>query len=487
MDNSPFDKIRRRVTPATRTRASGAQRAGRASGRTDRRRGEADPPFLARIVNQWWTRLLQSIYQGSLGEQEAEYEPHSTKRDYIWNTAGVAVWGMVFPFLTIVATQLVGTEEAGMFSLAFVVGTLLMIAAGYGVRNFQVSDIDEANSFASYQINRWITSIIALVAGILFCTMRGYDAYMTTISIGVYVYKMIDGVADVYEGRLQQADKLYLAGISQTVRSAAAVATFSLALLLTRNLAVASVIMAVAATATLILLTIPLALLETEKSRRWSIGEVGGLLKTCFPLFAALFFFNLIESMPKFIMEGMLPYDNQLYFNALYFPAQGILLTVGFVYKPQLLRLAGIWSNPRKRRRFDLIVLAVMAIILGITAACALIMGSVGIPAMGFMYGVDFERFRAHAFLMVAAGGITAAIDFLYAIITILRRQDDIVRAYLISSAASVAAPLILVALLGLMGAVLSYLLVMTLLLVLLVVEYMRIRRAIVRERDPFA
>ena len=28
-------------------------------------------------------------------------------------------------------------------------------------------------------------------------------------------------------------------------------------------------------------------------------------------------------------MEGVLSYDNQLYFNALYFPAQGILLTIG--------------------------------------------------------------------------------------------------------------------------------------------------------------
>ena len=38
-----------------------------------------------------------------------------------------------------------------------------------------------------------------------------------TIGLGVYLYKVIDGVADVYEGRLQQADKLYLAGMSQTL------------------------------------------------------------------------------------------------------------------------------------------------------------------------------------------------------------------------------------------------------------------------------
>ena len=150
-----------------------------------------------------------------------------------------------------------------------------------------------------------------------------------------------------------------------------------------------------------------------------------------------------------------------------------------------MLRLASIWSNPRKRRRFDMVVFAVMAVILGITVATALFMGSIGIPIMSFMYGVNFERFRNLALLMIAAGGITAAIDFLYAIITVLRRQDDVMKLYLIAFAASVVAPLILVGYAwALMGAVLSYLLVMLLLLVLLVLEYINIRRAITRERN---
>ncbi len=499
MGITPLDSIRKRIArrgdivvgspqsrraPTVRRAPRGAARPGATS---ERKRPEREQTFVTRMVNQWWNRLLQSVNEGSLSEQEAEYESHSTKRDYLWNTVGIGVWGMVFPLLTVVATQLVGTEQAGMFSMAFVTGTLLMIAAGYGMRNFQVSDIDEANSFSSYQVNRWITGALALLAGILYCAFRDYDPTMATISMGVYVYKMVDGIADVYEGRLQQADKLYLAGISQALRSVAVAAVFSVALFLTRNLGFASVAMAVVAVASLVLLSIPLALLETEKSRPPRIEEVTGMLRHCFPLFAALFLFNLIESMPKFVMEGMLPYENQLFFNALYFPAQGILLAIGFVYKPQLLRLASIWSNPRKRRRFDVAVIAVMAVIIGITLFTGIMMAWIGIPVMSFMYGVDFERFRTLAYLMVAAGGITAAIDFLYAIITVLRRQGDVMKLYLVSFAASVAVPLVLVALLGLLGAVISYLAVMALLLVLLVMEYIHIRRAITRERNPFA
>ena len=452
---------------------------------TPARKREAGP--IARLVDAWWNRLLTSVYEGSLSAQEAEYESGETARDYLWNTVGVGIWGMVFPILTIVATQLAGTEQAGMFSMAFVTGTLLMIVANYGVRTFQVSDINQTSSFASYQVNRWVTSAAALALGALYCSVRGYDAGMTTLSLGVYVYKVVDGLADVYEGRLQQADKLYLAGISQALRSVAAIAAFSILLLITRSCAVAAIGMAIASVATLVLVSAPLALLETEPSGPWNTSQVNTLFRHCFPLFSALFLFNLIESMPKFAMESMLSYDNQLYFNALFFPAQGILIAAGFIYKPQLLRLANIWANPRRRRRFDLIVLAMLAVICVLTLVTGAFMGWIGIPLMGIMYGVDFEPMRTLAYLMVAAGGVSAAIDFLYAIVTVLRHQSSAWKPYLITFACSLVVPTGLVALMGLTGAVIGYLIVMTILLVLLGMGYYRIRTDLSeRNRSPF-
>lgn len=455
---------------------------------TRRRRRERDrePGPVRRMVNAWWNRLLGAVYGGGFSTQEAEYEDHATRRDYLWNTLGTAVWGMAFPLLTIVSTQLVGAEEAGKFSIAFVTGTLIMIACNYGVRNFQVSDIDEKTSFASYQLNRWLCGALALACGLVYSSARGYDAQMATIGLGVYLYKVIDGVADVYEGRLQQADKLYLAGMSQMLRSAGVIAVFNMALFLTRSMPIAAMAMGIAAIASLVLVTAPLALLETEKSRRVSLREVGHLFIQCAPLFGALFLFNLIESMPKFVMEGTLAYKYQLYFNALFFPAQAILLSIGFIYKPQLLRLSSIWANPRKRRRFDLIIVAVMALIVVITSVCAAFMAGPGIPLMSFMYGLNFERYRTLALLMVVAGGVTAAIDFLYAIITVLRHAGDVTKIYLICFAVSVVLPVILINLLGLMGAVVSYLAIMALLLVLLIIEYAHIRQRIERDRNPY-
>ena len=440
------------------------------------------PNFVTRIVNRWFNRLMGAVSTRTLAGQEEEYEAHRTTRDYVWNTIGIGAWGMVFPILTIIVTQLVGVEQAGMFSLAFVTGTLLMIVANYGVRTYQVSDVDEVHSFSDYQVNRWITCAFMVVVGLAYCAVRGYGGDMLTISIGVYMYKMIDGLADVYEGRLQQVDKLYLAGISQAFRSIVAFVAFALCLLVTRNIGVASIAMAIAAAATFVIVTFPLTLFETPKSRRISLGSIGALFKQCFPLFVALFMYTLIDNMPKFVMEGVLPYDSQLYFNALYFPAQGILLTVGFIYKPLLVRMANVWADPEKRKRFDLIIVAIMAVIVVLTAGVALVMAWFGITVMSFMYGVDFEQFRGLCFIMLAAGGVTAAIDFLYQVITVLRHQRSVTKLYLITFGFSLFIPILLVNFTGLPGAVIGYLIVMCILLVLLVWEYLRIRMELSRQ-----
>lgn len=476
--------------PGSRAHASAvadeSHGSGRFRGRGAKRARTHKPNFIARAIGSWWDRLLDIVMEGKVDDQRDMYASHRTTRDYVWNSIGTGAWGMVFPLLTIVCTQLVGAEQAGMFSMAFVTGLLLMFLGNYGVRTYQLSDLNERHSFSDYQVNRILTCILMMVAGYAYCVLRGYDDTMLLICMGVYSYKMIDALADVYEGRLQQMDKLYLAGISQAFRSIVAIVVFSLFLFLTRNLAVASIAMAIAAAASFVVLTLPLAFLETPKSQRLRLGSVGELFKECFPLFIALFMYNLIDNMPKFVMEGMLSYDNQLYFNALYFPAHALLLTVQVVYKPQLVRIANVWAQA-KRKRFDLIIIAMLLFVLAVTVGLMAIMSTVGIPILGFLYGLDFSEYRGLSLIMVAAGGVTAAIDFLYQIVTVLRKQGSVMKLYLITFGFSLFIPVLLVGFTGLPGAVIGYLIVMTILLVLLVWEYLRIRMQMSRDRKEAA
>lgn len=455
--------------------------------RTRNGKREHTPGPLRRQINAWFERLVGAAQHGSFSNEQAEYAAGQTKEDYVWNTAGQTIWGAVFPLFTIIVTQLVGVDQAGIFSLAMVSGMLLMILGNYGVRTFQVSDVQEHFSFSEYQLNRWITCVLMLLAGYAFIQVRGFDTSIAEIFMAVFVYKMIDALADVYEGRLQQKDKLYLAGISIGIRSLAVLVVFTVMLFITRNVFAASFAMDIAAIASFVLVTFPLALLETPHSNHMRIRRVAGLFKQCFPVFVALFLYSLIDNMPKFVMDGTLPYDNQLYFNALYFPAQMILLIVGFVYKPMLVSISNVWADRTKRRRFDLFVIAMICLAVVLAVVGVLLMGWIGIPIMSFLYGIDFEQFRTLSYIMIAAGGVTGAIDFLYSIITVMRHQRDVTKIYLITMIFAVIVPIMLIHIADLRGAVVGYFIVMCILLALLGLEYIRVRFTYERhpEMDP--
>ena len=433
--------------------------------------------WLRRIVNDWWDRLYALVLgRADLGEQAQLYDANKGTHDYVWNTVGQTLWGSLFPILTIVSTQLAGAEEAGRFNLAFTVATLLLFLGNYGVRTFQVSDQDEMDSFGAYVVQRIATCAIMLVAGWIYCTARGYGLSMALIAAGAFGYRAIDALADVFEGRLQQMNKLYLSGISCALRSAIPAIIFSAFLLVIRYLPTASIGLAISELVVLLLVTVPLTLLETPPSRAWEMLEVRELFVECFPAFAAVFLFNLIESMPKFAMEGVLPYEDQVYFSAIYFPAQKALMAVGFIYKPQLVRLANIWSDPSKRARFDLIVLAVLGACVVVTLGMLLFAAVVGIPLASFMYASDFEPYRFAQYLMMAAGGLAAASDFLSQILTVLREQSSLGRIYAIAFVFVAIASSILVRSMGFMGAVWAYLAVMVVLFTLLVMQYLFVR-----------
>lgn len=437
--------------------------------------------ILRRIFDQWVDRLLGAVSEGSLADAQPEHASHRTSQDFLWNTVGYTAWGMVFPLLTVIVTQLSGVEQAGMFSLVFVTATLLMILANFGVRTFQISDVEEKHSFSEYQIHRVLTCLLMLLVGYVYCCIRGYAEEMFLMSIAVYAYRMVDGLADVYEGRLQQQDKLYLAGISLATRSIVSLIVFTFVLLITRSLVIASFAMAIVAFIVFLFVSAPLALLETPRSRKATLSGILSLFKQCAPLFIALFMYTLIDNMPKFVMEGALSYDNQLYFNALYFPATVILMVVGFVYKPLLVRMANAWADVNRRKLFDIFIVGIVAVIVAVTAVAIFVMNWIGIPVMTFMYGVDFEPYRQLSIVMLLAGGVTGVIDFLYQVVTVLRKQHVVMKLYLITFFFSLFVPFMMITIVGLPGAALGYMIVMSILAVLLVMEYVKVRIEYIR------
>jgi O-antigen/teichoic acid export membrane protein len=99
-----------------------------------------------------------------------------------------------------------------------------------------------------------------------------------------------------------------------------------------------------------------------------------------------------------------------------------------------------------------------------------------GVWLNGLMYGVDFEPYRGAQYLMILAGGFSAAIDFLFQTITVLRRQAQATVTYLIAFVFVAIASMVLVRMSGFMGAVYSYTTVMIFLFIMLAIQFVLIR-----------
>lgn len=431
------------------------------------------------IIDIWKSRLIEGVRHQDFANQVALYGSHRTVKDYLCNALGQACMGLMFPLLTILVSQICGCDSAGQFSMAFVVASVFQFIALFGVRTFQVSDVSEQDSFAAYQLQRILTCIIMVVISWVYLTLRHDSELMSSLLISLMTFKLVDSLADVYEGRLQQCDKLYLAGISQAIRCGGACFVFMLVLILFHDVQTATRALALFAGVSFGIITYPLAKFETPKSRAWEPIELSELFYECFPAFLGQFLFALIDTSPKFIMEAILDYQQQLYFNALYFPAMAIVLVAALVYKPQLMKLSMLWSQNDNTKRFDTQTFIIATSIIGITVLMAFIMWHWGATLNGILYGVSFKHLQLEQLGMVIAGGLSACIDFFFQLLTIIRKQANAFTSYLISFAFVIICSLICITTLRFSGAVGSYVGAMALLCTLLCFQYVHARKTI--------
>lgn len=69
------------------------------------------------------------------------------RRAYIWNTASGIISAVQSAVILIFISRFLGVVEAGTFAIAYAIANLVGVFAKYGVRNFQVTDMEEQFTF----------------------------------------------------------------------------------------------------------------------------------------------------------------------------------------------------------------------------------------------------------------------------------------------------------------------------------------------------
>ena len=335
------------------------------------------------------------------------------KSAYLWNTCAAMLNAFQTVFILMLISRIDPVIDAGVFTIAFAIGNLMMAIGKYGIRQFQVSDVEEKYSFKEYTVARIITSIIMIAASFVYVGVNLasglYDSSKSIVIILICLAKVIDAVEDVIHGMFQQYLRLDVAG--KILSSAVALLVSFIQFVILNYTAIRG--------------------FEIKK-KTFEIKNVKNIFVECFPLFIASYLVIYIGNAPKYAIDKVMSSEAQACFTYIFMPVFVISLLSQFVYQPVISKMALLWHE-KKISQFNKLILRQIALILLLSVAAIIGGYLLGIPVLSLIYGVDLTDYKKALVILLIGGGALAIVNFLQMIITVTRKQKLLNIGYLLA------------------------------------------------------
>ncbi|MCI2048221.1 MAG: lipopolysaccharide biosynthesis protein [Lachnospiraceae bacterium] len=388
-----------------------------------------------------------------------------TRNATIWNFAGNVILSCQSVLMLMILTRTAGLAASGIFTIAYADANLFLNIGKFGMRTYQVSDVDRRFSFRDYIASRRVTTVLMMAVALIYVFWASfandYPAEKTSIIIWMLIFKAPDAIEDVFYGEYQRRNRLDVAARCMTVRLAVTTLVFGLAIFLTRDL-LQSLICSSAVTYVLLflLLFITAAPFSAQSRQKSGTGNYNTLLKECFPLFAGAFLSLYICFAPRYAIDATLSDDLQAYYGFISMPTFVIGLLNSAVYSPFLYRLSCQWNDGRIAR-FRKHILMQVGCAAAITAVCMAGAWFIGVPVLSWIYASDISRYRREMMILLLGGGFLGISDFLCAVLVIMRRMSAVLTGYTLVAVPALLCTNVIVRKFGLTGASYTYLVLM--------------------------
>ena len=391
------------------------------------------------------------------------------KDSYIWNTIGGLINAFQSVIILMVLTRSLDMEYAGIFTIAWAIANLVITIGKYGVRNYQVTDVNEKYSFNDYFSNRVIVSILMIIFTciyVCFLSISNQYAFDKTVIVFLMCYlKLIDSVEDVFHGMYQQHERLDVASKCMSIRLILSTVCLCVCSIIFKDLLISSIITCVFSTFIFVyLLKITYSIFSLPKIQ-FDFFNAKRILKDCFPIFAGSFLSFYILNAPKYAIDALLSSELQAYYGFISMPVFVIGLLNNFVFQPILTTVANCYETKNKDQFFQLIKRQIVVILI-ITIVALIGSYVLGIPVLSILYNCDLSNYKVDLLILMLGGGILAYVGFLTTIITLMRNQNIILIGYVIGGILAIVLSQLVVSLYGLRGASILYLLLISVLAV---------------------
>ncbi len=354
-----------------------------------------------------------------------------------WNAFSAMMNSFQTMLLLMIITRFGDMTDSSIFVIAYAIGNLMLNVGKYGIRQYQVTDVNELYNWKDYQQARKV-SVMLMLAGsvgyiLINCINSGYTLEKASVVALVCFMKAIEAYEDVYHGRMQQKGRLDIAGKILGIRLFIFLIGFILVYILTKNLVVTCIINVIITLVLCILFNRSVfGMFVEEKAETYRSSRLK-LMQECFPLCVCMCLNMYIANAPKYIIDTIVSDEVQTCFNIVFMPVFVIALLANFIFQPFLKKMGELW-NERIYKKF-IVNIFKLAIVVVVSSIVIIFVGNlIGIQVLGFVYGVDLSDYRKLLLIYMISGGIVALQNLMIMVLTTVRYQKYMIYGYIVTA-----------------------------------------------------
>ena len=304
------------------------------------------------------------------------------RKNLLFNTVGSLLFYICQSAITILVLALAGSYANGLLATAMTISNVVLSAAGFGMRTFQVSDLNSKYTDRTYLLSRYVTLLAAFVGCCVFIFINSYSAEQRWIILLYTAYRLIESWSDVWHGYLQKAERMDIVGISFGARGLLTLLVLVAGLLLTKQLALVLAVLLISNAVFVLLVDIRFA----KKCADFS--NTGGcrlqhLLKECLPLAVCAFLNTAVPSIPRYYCERILGSTEMGYFASVFLPVAVLQVAMLYLFVPFITTFARMWIDRNRLGYYKGLLLLLCGLVV------LWICGAIGVALLG-RWGLGF-------------------------------------------------------------------------------------------------
>lgn len=347
-------------------------------------------------------------------------------KSVVWNTIGTIYYFACQWLITILVIRIGNYSMSGYLSLAMTITNSFYSIAQFGMRQFQVSDINHQYRDEIYIGSRYVSIFVAFLACIIYLFCGHYDSLQISCTICYMLLKLVEAFVDVYQGIDQKNWHFDIIGISFLIRGTILAVGFATGLWLTGNLAVTLLIITLLSLVTAFLIDVRMTKPFANVTGVIRDRALLRLFAACIPVVVFNFLLSLVTLIARNTLQNIEGIEALGIYGAVASPTVIIQLMASVIFNPFVPVFTSYFREKKNKEFGELLgkFCAALVLLLGISLLAAKLFGK---WVLVLIIGPSIADYMYLLIPVICSTIVTAAIWLLSATLIAIRKTAALV------------------------------------------------------------